>query len=113
LWAQDEESISIQRCATITGSAVYCQVGWIIGYNIICPFFFLLLRPSVLVNFPQLDIIQALCVYFTAGLSGGFDNGSQATGRDRHFSQVEPDLGDEPSPSIEQLDYLAPSVPRV
>lgn len=78
------------------------------------PFFFLLLlRPSVLVNFPQLDIIQALCVYFTAGLSGGFDNGSQATGRDRHFSQVEPDLGDEPSPSFEQLDYLAPSVPRV
>lgn len=24
---QDEEAISIQRCATITGSAVYCQVG--------------------------------------------------------------------------------------
>ena len=44
------------------------------------------------------------------GLSGGFDNGSKATGRDRHFSQVEPDLGDEPSSSSEQLDYLASSV---
>ena len=44
------------------------------------------------------------------GLSGGFDNGSKATGRDRHFSQVEPDLGDEPSSSSDEFfrSFLCP-----